>query len=80
MTDVREVGPYVVRALNVREGLKLLADAADGAGGMLQMDLLLACTTKDGKPIDDGSFGELLPHMPKLVEAAVALNGFQVQA
>ncbi len=80
MRQTKDVGPYQVKALTVREGLKLMASASKVDGGNstddLQTELILACVSKDGQPVGDGDFGEMVPHLAELVTTAVELNGF----
>lgn len=74
----REVGPYVVKQLTVREGLKLMSLAGDDEKSM-QTELILLSVTKDGQPIGEESFRDALPHLPALVTAAVELNGLSTE-
>lgn len=76
MSKTKQIGPYVVKTLNVRDGLHLLMLATDDTKNELQTELILSAVTRDGNPIGDDDFSEMLPYMAELVGAAAELNGF----
>jgi len=70
----KQVGPYVVNELNVEDGLTLMSTSTED--GTLQRELVMRCTTLDGKPVSKTPFSTLLKHMSDLASAAVEVNGF----
>jgi hypothetical protein len=76
VSKTKQIGPYVVKTLNVREGLHLLSLATEDYANELQTELILAAVSRDGNPIGDEDFSEMLPFMAELVGAAAELNGF----
>lgn len=73
----KQVGPFMVKSLNVEDGLDLVAMAQSADPSEFQKAVILRCVTKDGKPINEFPFSEVLPHLSKLVEEAFELNGFR---
>jgi len=70
----KRVGPYLVTELNVEDGLVMMS--ANAEDGSLQRELVMRCTTLDGKPVSKTPFSNLLKHMGELATAAVEVNGF----
>lgn len=73
---IKQVGPFTVHALTVGEGLPLLALAQKEDKTEFQNALLLATVKRDGQPVDGDSFGDFLPHLGPIIQAAMDLNGF----
>ena len=71
----KEIGPFAVRELTVGEGLPLLKIMTEDTN-KFQNELVLACTTKDGKPVKELPFSELIPHMGDIIVEAMRINGF----
>jgi len=72
-----EVGPFTVHALTAGEGFDLLPLVGSNDGAAFQKALLLKSVKKDGASVESISFAEIIPHMGKLMEVAMDLNGFR---
>lgn len=69
------VGEYEVSALNVGDGLDLLALITEDPSAF-QKELLLRAVTKDGVSVRDVPFAKMVPVLPELLKTAMRLNGF----
>jgi hypothetical protein len=69
------VGEYEVSALNVGDGLDLLALITENPAAF-QKELLLRSVTKGGVSVRDVPFAKMVPVLPELLKTAMRLNGF----
>lgn len=72
-----KVGPFTVHGLNVEQGLELIRLSQGDDPQAFQNAMILNCVQKNGKPVNNESFAEMVPHFKELVEAAYEMNGFR---
>lgn len=79
MIQTKQVGPFVVKTLTVDEGLDLMLLIGNDDQAF-NKQLLLRTVSRDGNPINNESFSEIVPLLADLINAAMELNGFRTSA
>jgi len=72
--ETKQVGPFVVTALNVDQGLNILRLLTSDTSEF-QKQLLLQTVSLNGQPVAGESMATVIPHMGELIKVAMELNG-----